>query len=293
MLTGAVNQDVWSLRNLGFKADPISTAAGALNDPALPDPLLGYDVIWNTAAWPGAANQATARARLTAFFANGGGYLGAGANGASFLNTGGPDDRPHRRDARRQRTQRDHPLDQRGRRLSPISGAYPAEDTAIVDPPAWFSAVPSSFSVDARLATTNFFLSGLWLFDAESADSSRLSARRPRHEHRRHVAARELRDEPALPGGSGARVADGRRRRLLGRSVGRTANEATNARGGKPAPRRVYPTGRSAGRKRTIPGPYSSSASAWARPSTSIKTSMEIVGSKPPVPEPRKTRPSS
>ena len=45
---------------------------------------------------------------------------------------------------------------------SPITGAYPAEDTAIVDPPIWFSAVPASLSVDARLPLTNFFLSGMW-----------------------------------------------------------------------------------------------------------------------------------
>ena len=48
---------------------------------------------------------------------------------------------------------------------SPITGAYPAEDTAIVDPPIWFSAVPASFSVDARLPLTDFFLSGMWHLD--------------------------------------------------------------------------------------------------------------------------------
>lgn len=81
VLTGAVNQDVWSLRNLGFTADPVSVAT--INT-AVTDPLVNYDVIWNTAGWPSAANP-TARARLTAFFAAGGGYLGAGANGANFL----------------------------------------------------------------------------------------------------------------------------------------------------------------------------------------------------------------
>ena len=170
VLTAAVNQDVWSLRNLGFKADPISTAAaGALNNPALPDPLLGYDVIWNTAAWPAAANQATARARLTAFFANGGGYLGAGANGANFLNSGAQT--TGLTVATRGGNGRSGIIrwTNEGGVSSPIVGSYPAADTAIVDPPAWFTGVPSSFSVDARLATTNFFLSGLWLFDAESA----------------------------------------------------------------------------------------------------------------------------
>ena len=47
-----------------------------------------YDVVFNTAAWPSAANP-TARARLTAFFAGGGGYIGALANGANFLTSAG------------------------------------------------------------------------------------------------------------------------------------------------------------------------------------------------------------
>ena len=45
---------------------------------------------------------------------------------------------------------------------SPIAGAYPDEDTYIVDPPSWFTAVPASYSVDARLPLTNFFLAGMW-----------------------------------------------------------------------------------------------------------------------------------
>ena len=89
VLTGAVNQDVWSLRNLGFPADPVST--GTINSSPT-DPLDNYDVIWNTANWPGlpgAPQAPTAQARLTAFLAAGGGYIGAGANGANFLTDGG------------------------------------------------------------------------------------------------------------------------------------------------------------------------------------------------------------
>ena len=103
---------------------------------------------------------------------------------------------------------------------SPITGAYPAEDTAIVDPPIWFFAVPASLSVDARLPLTNFFLSGMWhRNDAGLRVGTRLALHRSRDEHRRHGSDRQLRDEPALPGGSGARVAAGRRWRLLGGSV--------------------------------------------------------------------------
>jgi hypothetical protein len=54
---------------------------------------------------------------------------------------------------------------------SPIVGSYPSRDTAIVDPPTWLTAVPATMSVDARLASTNFFAAGLWLLDAQSASA--------------------------------------------------------------------------------------------------------------------------
>ncbi len=41
----------------------------------------------------------------------------------------------------------------------------------IVDPPTWFTAVPSAFSVDGRLPATGFFAAGLWLLDAQSASA--------------------------------------------------------------------------------------------------------------------------
>jgi hypothetical protein len=164
-LTGAVNQDVWSLRELGFPVDPISTTA--LNS-APTDPLVNYDVVWNTGNWPSSALP-TARDRLTAFFAGGGGYLGAGTGGANFLTAGG------------QVT--GLTIDTFGgngrsgiiRWLnegadSPITGAYPAEDTAIVDPPIWLSSVPSTYDVDARYPLTDFFLAGLW-HDPESSSA--------------------------------------------------------------------------------------------------------------------------
>ena len=165
VLTGAVNQDVWSLRDLGFPADPVSTAT--INS-AVTDPLVNYDVVWNTGGWPSTA-QPTARTRLTAFFAAGGGYVGTGVNGSAFLVTGAQTS--GLAVATRGGSGRSGIIrwNNTGGVSSPIVGAYPSTDTAIVDPPAWFSAVPSSFSVDARLPLTNFFLAGLWLFDAQSA----------------------------------------------------------------------------------------------------------------------------
>jgi len=166
-LTGAVNQDVWSLRNLGFDANPVGTPTTINGVPT--DPLVGYDVIWNTGNWPSAA-QTTAIARLTTFFANGGDYLGAGLNGANFLTAGGQTAGL----AVGTRTGNGRSgiirwLNEGS--ASPITGAYPTEDTYIVDPPSWFTAVPASYSVDARLPLTDFFLAGLWLFDAQSASA--------------------------------------------------------------------------------------------------------------------------
>jgi Zinc carboxypeptidase len=168
VITGAVNQDVWSLRNLGFDANPVGTTTTINNAPT--DPLVGYDVIWNTGNWPG-ATLPTAHARFTAFFAAGGGYIGTGANGgANFLNGSGQvagfatgtsgGDFGESGIIRWNNT---------GGVTSPIVGPYPAQDTAIVDPPTWFTSVPSTMSVDARLPLTNFFAAGLWPLNAASA----------------------------------------------------------------------------------------------------------------------------
>jgi len=165
VLTGAVNQDVWSLRNLGFSADPVST--GTINTAAT-DPLLGYDVIFNTGSWP-PASQPTARSRLTEFFARGGGYIGAGFFAAGFLTNGGQV--TDLTAARRSGNGRSGIINwlNEGGSASPIVGSYPARDTAIVDPPTWFTSVPATMSVAGRLPTEGFFAAGLWAFDAESA----------------------------------------------------------------------------------------------------------------------------
>jgi hypothetical protein len=156
-LTGAVNQDVWSLRNLAFPVDFMTTTT--LNS-APTDPLVNYDVIWNTGNWPG-TTQPTARARLTAFFAAGGGYLGSGTGGANFLTAGA--------EVAGLTVSTNGGAGRSGiirwineGSASPIAGAYPDEDTYIVDPPSWFTAVPASYSVDARLPLTDFFLAGMW-----------------------------------------------------------------------------------------------------------------------------------
>ena len=164
VLTGAVNQDVWVLRNLGFTANPVSTAT--LNTAAT-DPLLEYDLVYNQGGWPSAANP-TARTRLTEFFARGGGYLGAGVNGAAFLTSAGQVSGLTA--ASRGGNGRSGIIywDNTGGANSPVVGAFPSRDTAIVDPPTWFTGT-GALTVDARLPLTGFFAAGLWAPDAQSA----------------------------------------------------------------------------------------------------------------------------
>jgi hypothetical protein len=169
VLTGGLNQDVWSLQNLGFSPDFMTT--GAINT-AAEDPLPDYDVIWNTGGYPSAANP-TARARLQSFFASGGGYIGAGANGAAFLNAGGLV--PGLTAATRSGNGRSGIVNwlNVGGAASPITGASPSADTAIMDPPTWFTNVPGSMSVDGRFPAdaADILASGLWLQDALSASA--------------------------------------------------------------------------------------------------------------------------
>jgi Zinc carboxypeptidase len=167
VLANSANQDLWSLRNLGFAADVVPV--GTINS-AADDPLADYDIVWNTGGWPSAAN-ATARTRLTAFFAAGGGYLGAGTNGANFLTAGGQVSGLTA--ASRGGSGRSGIVywDNTGGSGSPVVGTYPARDTAIMDPPAWFTALAPTLSDDGRLPASDFFAAGLWSLDAQSASA--------------------------------------------------------------------------------------------------------------------------
>ena len=111
VFTNAVDQSVWSLRNLGFTADPVGTTA--LNGAS--DPLVSYDAVFSTANYP--ANTAgnalrgrgwrrssraaaiSAAAAAARFITNGGlatglttgTRSGSGRSGIVFWdNTGGP-----------------------------------------------------------------------------------------------------------------------------------------------------------------------------------------------------------
>jgi hypothetical protein len=169
VLTGGLTQEIWVLRDVGFTADPVATGnTSALNNPDVADPLAGYDVVFNQAGWPAGA---TARARLTSFFANHGGYVGAGTNGAAFLASAGQV--AGLTAASRSGNGRSGIVywDNVGGTNSPIVGAYPARDTAIMDPPTWLTAVPASLQIDAKLPSAGFFAAGLWLLDGQSASA--------------------------------------------------------------------------------------------------------------------------
>jgi hypothetical protein len=155
------DQSVWVLRQLGFDVDPTNVAQ--LNTAAT-DPLAGYDLIYNAAANYPANNaaNATSRARLAAFFTGGGGYIGGQANGANFLINGGQVAGLTAANAAGNGRSGIVFWDNTGGANSVITGAMPARDSAIVDPPTWLSAVPATFAIDARLPASGFFGAGMW-----------------------------------------------------------------------------------------------------------------------------------
>jgi hypothetical protein len=160
-----VDQSTWVLRELGFDAKPVTTAF--LNSSPT-DPLADVDLIYNAASnYP--ANNATnanSRARLAAFFANGGGYIGGQLNGANFLANGAQVTGLAAAAAlvNNQSNGRSGIVvwDNVGGAASPVTGAMPARDFAIVDPPTWLTSIPATMSVDGRLPASGFFVAGMW-----------------------------------------------------------------------------------------------------------------------------------
>ena len=166
VLAASNNQEVWALRELGYVADAVSTAA--LNGGST-DPLAAYDTIFNSGTWPAAANT-VARTRLSAFFARGGGYVGGGTNAGAFLVSA--NEVAGLATSNRSGNGRSGIINWvRESAASPITGAYPERDTAIVDPPVWFTSVPSTMEVDGRLPQSSFLAAGLWPDDAQSASA--------------------------------------------------------------------------------------------------------------------------
>jgi hypothetical protein len=164
--TPGVDQNVWSLRNLGFVADPYN--AVTLNDAAT-DPLTGYDIVFSPVNWPASPPNPffpVARQRVADFVARGGAFISVGTGGAAMLagtgqvsgltavaNSGGGFGYSGIIN-----------WSNSGGAGSVITGAYPAIDTAIVDPPTWFTSIPATMRADGSLPLAPF-LAGLAPFD--------------------------------------------------------------------------------------------------------------------------------
>ena len=190
----------WALEaRLGFEADRWTNAT--INSAAA-DPLAGYDVIYNTTqGYPeDTPANATVRARYAAFFAAGGGYVGARISGAEFLVDDGAAQlsgleaqSQGKRSTLGKATERVEDLlesfgratpavqenvsgivywDNEGRDSSPITGAYPGRDTALVEDPVWFTEVPADMTVDGRLPASDYLASGHWPNPDPSAGGS-------------------------------------------------------------------------------------------------------------------------
>jgi hypothetical protein len=166
------------------------------------DPLVNFDVIYNTSEeYPeDTPENATVRSRYAAFFAGGGGYVGARLDGANFLVGEGAAQlsgleaaSQGKAAAAGKATERVDQLiesfgrvtpafqfdvsgiihwDNEQRERSPIVGAYPGRDTALVEDPVWFTDVPADVTVDGRLPASNYLASGHWPNPDPSAGGS-------------------------------------------------------------------------------------------------------------------------
>ena len=168
-----INDQLWSLQQLfGPDAQFVSTVngSGSLQNAAT-DPLLGYDVIYNTGtAYP--TSSPVAQQRLRAFFDRGGGYIGTSqsATNFAFLVSAGLVDAITQTSAtagggiaRWTNV---------GGAASPVTGGYPAQDFLYLPQNVtYFSALPNGATIDGLYlpgasagpnGPTELFVAGLW-----------------------------------------------------------------------------------------------------------------------------------
>jgi len=161
------NDTAWSLRQIfGGDARFVSVLAGTNSLQNAPiDPLLDYDVIYNAGQnYPAPANG-TATARLQAFFARGGGYIGTSQSGNNFAFLTG---------AGLLTSPLTQSTDSAGGGIAiwtnlgsagPLTGGLPAQDFLYLPSNiTYFSATPGDAIVDGRYlgSTDDLFLAGLW-----------------------------------------------------------------------------------------------------------------------------------
>ena len=163
------NDTSWSLRQIfGPDVGFVSVVTGEDSlERADTDPLATYDVIYNTGQSYPASRNATARARLRAFFERGGGYIGTSVSSTnfSFLNSASPallqGTLTQASDSAGGGIARWNNLGAAG----PLTGGFSATDNLYLPSNVtWFSSTPTRATVDGRyLDSVNaMFIAGLW-----------------------------------------------------------------------------------------------------------------------------------
>ncbi len=138
---------------------------GSLQNAAT-DPLLNFDVIYNTGQAYPATTSPVARARLDAFFARGGGYLGTSVSGTNFTFLTGAGLVGGTFTQGTQGAFGGIALwDRVGGTSSPLTGPYPGRDTLYLPSNiTYFSELPTGAVVDGRYldSTASMWVAGLW-----------------------------------------------------------------------------------------------------------------------------------
>jgi Zinc carboxypeptidase len=164
----AMSDTMWSLQQIfGPDAAFVSTVLGTNSlQNAATDPLLDFDVIYNAGQNYPSATNATAQARLQAFFARGGGYIGTSQSGNNFAFLSG---------AGLVTSPLTQTSDSAGGGIArwdnvglnaPLTSGYTTQDFLYLPSNVtYFSATPAGSVVDGRYLpdTTSMFVAGLWL----------------------------------------------------------------------------------------------------------------------------------
>ncbi len=159
-LTGAVNQDIWVLRELGFTADPVSTAT--INRLR---PIRWRTTTSSSTRGPGpATTQPVARARLTAFFASRRRVYRRQPERRQLPRRRRTDQRSRRHveQRRRRRVQRHRHLAQQRPRHGHDHRGVPRHRYGDHRPADVVHSVPGRWTTDGKFPLSGFFLSGLF-----------------------------------------------------------------------------------------------------------------------------------
>jgi hypothetical protein len=173
-LTGTSAETFWGLRQIfGSDARYVSTVNGAGSLQNAPtDPLTDVDVIYNAGQnWPTSTN-ATARDRLSAFFAGGGGYIGTSQNANNFAFMVGAGLVDAITQASADAGGGIARWSNVGGASSPLTGGFPAEDFVYLPSNiTYFASTPAGATIDGRYVPgasqgptgpTPLFVAGLW-----------------------------------------------------------------------------------------------------------------------------------